>query len=106
MGFNIQDFHAFKKRVRGRLQLGYFGSPEYGIQALESSILNSSQRDYPLSSCEEVAQRNLKVDRPRFGPAGPAICGKRLELVMLRLGPGGYDHTVPIINDEVDVSDG
>lgn len=38
-----------------------FGSPEYGIQALESSILISSQSGFPLSSSDEIADRDLKV---------------------------------------------
>ncbi len=38
-----------------------FGSPEIGLSALETSVLNGVQVAYPLTSVDEVEERDLKV---------------------------------------------
>ncbi|MFQ6008504.1 MAG: hypothetical protein ACE5K8_06065 [Candidatus Zixiibacteriota bacterium] len=38
-----------------------FGSPESGLEALETSVTVGSKSAYPLSSADEVARRDLKV---------------------------------------------
>ncbi|MEW6412375.1 MAG: hypothetical protein AB1483_07865 [Candidatus Zixiibacteriota bacterium] len=38
-----------------------FGSPEIGLSALETSVLNGAQVAYPLTSVEEVEENDLKV---------------------------------------------
>ncbi|UCD63068.1 MAG: hypothetical protein JSW34_09950 [Candidatus Zixiibacteriota bacterium] len=38
-----------------------FGSPQIGLSALESSLLNGAQVAYPLASADEIERRDLKV---------------------------------------------